>query len=179
MNTHPGFGLAPLAHLLVGLGQAHRPTAPHEPALHIAYTTFHLAFVFGCGRAAGQDQKSIVLRTLPVCHLYYWIIPNCLGDPTFEVVNYQPLRHSAKEFQGIPVAAQPGFRFLVENKLHIRIPAPPQHHHKCPGFAQITFCVQHHPHIAKVNLRFFSRLAFLARKCLHWLWRNLARQSQH
>jgi hypothetical protein len=123
-------------------------------------STFHLCSGVR-GRGAGGDQKARVIGTLPVGALYLGIIDTRLHDPRFEIIKHHPVGDPAEEGVRMAVQAKPRGQGLVEDKLHILIPAIGQHHHKRPGLAQgpVTGAL-HEPSIAKVHLGIAARLAF-------------------
>lgn len=120
-----------------------------------------------------------MLSALPVGQLHLRVIPDRLRDPAFQIVDHQPLRDAPKKLQRIAVAAQPGFYFLVKDKFDIRIPAPPKHDHKRPGFAQVACLVSQHARIPEIHFGFFARLAFLADIDFDQLRFKLPGQPQH
>ena len=124
---------------------------------------FDLALVFGRARAAGVDQKAVVLRTFAVALLHLRVVHGSGGNGGFEIIQLDALRDTAKEGKGVAVEQQPGRDGLVVDKLDILVATKAENHDKQPHLAEKAGGrVGHATGVAEIDLGFLTRGGFNA-----------------
>ena len=181
VDTQPRSGIAPIQHVLVGLGDRRwLPTAQKIALDVVDAALLDLSLVLRCTRSARGDQKAIMLCTLPVGLLYPGIVPGGLDDGCLQVVDHHTFWYTIKPRQSIPVQAQPGLDLLVKDELDVLVAAPRQRHRKEPRLARLACIgVDHLPGIPKVDLSFFTRLPFHSYRCFRHTRFDLAHEATY
>ncbi len=145
---------------------SHGLTPAQEVAFGVMHTSlFNFPFpegtqtcVFRFSHLAGSNQIAVVQGAFLIAALHFRIVPDRFHNGRFQIIDHYSFGDTFYKIERIPVAAQPGFHLLVEDKLHILVAVPGKGHHKSPCGALLSpFWIENHPGIAKVHLGFVPR----------------------
>ena len=104
--------------------------AGQNPPLDDLHADLDLGLVAGFPNAGGNDGDPVVLGQHLIRGVELRLIPAGLGDPAFEIVGHDDLRHPAKEGKGPNMRGCPVRQRLGPGRLGIGIVGGAQHRHE-------------------------------------------------